>query len=457
MKKTLKTLKKEVSEYLDNDDSQSAIAICYEIIDNYPKNKYGYLELIKIKTNDYNDYINEDELSKLKSIYDKVMLVLNDEEIEKLKKDFNTYIGDLKEVEHLKKIKKDIVSNELLKVLYNNLIARINENTLLSKKYNLSGKRITNGYDFIKGLFYIICLIYNLFNINKMLFITVPFGIFGIIIIYSFISMNFFGKEKLLSEKIIFKNKIKKVEDKIKALKKEISKKDNTIISLKKNKKDNVLNIPKDFHLSIKELIDDNEEKIANEIADSFYSKNIALFTYLINENTSLYVDDLIKMYEKENDDILSLQDLISKKEENKKNNQNMLMLIQKLKPFNYIITLFLMVISLFSLIVIIRSFSDLDFRSFIVGLIVGILTMLIYNIVSGKHNNFSETINDNLLSTIFNAALVYDLVYYATYNKLPFWYGFFKIPVIYILLLIGPVAIISMLKYKNLINRLRK
>ena len=53
MKKTLKELKKELKDSNNEEDYSKSLAVCEEIIDNFPKNLYGYVNKIKIITQNY--------------------------------------------------------------------------------------------------------------------------------------------------------------------------------------------------------------------------------------------------------------------------------------------------------------------------------------------------------------------------------------------------------------------
>lgn len=456
-KRTLKSLKEEAKVKLDEEDYLSALSIYTEMTKAYPKNKIGYVGVIESETNYYKKYLSDDEVKKLKEVFDKAYDLSNKSEKENLKNNFERYLDDCYEVENLKKTKKDIVSNELLINVYNNIITSINGSIATSRKYNLSGKRITNFYDLIKGIFLLFCLIYNLIFKNYLLLITIPFGIYGLIVIYSFISMNFLKKEKLLSEKIIFKKNVIKSNAKIKELKKEISNKKSIIESLKLKKKDNMLKIPNDFNDYITDIVDDNEEKIADEIIDSLNANNVAAFTYLISEKTSLNSDELLKMLDKEKENTSSLNELINIKRENKKSNQNEILVIKQIKPHHCVLMLVLLVISILSFIIILNNFSLVNKTSFNIAVITGIISTLIYNTNTGKHSSYTDTLNDSLLLTIFNTTLVYDLVYSALVETVSFTYGIIQMPIIFILIFIGFVALISLLKYNNLINKLRK
>ncbi len=456
-KRTLKSLKEEAKVKLDEEDYLSAFFIYTEMTKVYPKNKLGYIGVIESKTNYYKKYLSDDEVRKLKEVFDKAYDLSNKSEKVNLKNNFERYLDDCYEVENLKKIKKDIVSNELLVCVYNNIITSINESIASSRKYNLSGKRITNIYDLIKGIFLLFCLIYNLIFKNYLLLITIPFGIYGLIVIYSFISMNFLKKEKLLSEKIIFKKKIIKANVKIKELKKEIANKKSIIESLKIKKKDNMLKIPNVFNDYITDIVGDNEEKIAEEIIDSLNVNNLAAFTYLISEKTSLNSDELLKMLDKEKENASSLNELINIKRENKKSNQNEILIIKQIKPHDCVLMIVLLTISILSLVIILNNFSLINKTSFNIAVITGIISTLIYNTNTGKHSSYTDTLNDSLLLTIFNTTLVYNLVYSASVDTVSFTYGIIQMPIIFILIFIGFVALISLLKYNNLINKLRK
>ncbi len=456
-KRTLKFLNEEAKLKLEEEDYLSALDIYTEMVKSYPKNKLGYIGIIESKTNYYKKYLSDSDIKKLKEIFDKAYALSNKSEKDKLKNNFERYLDDCYEVENLKKLKKDIVSNELLIKIYNNIITSINSSIASSKKYNLSGKRITNTYDFIKGVFLLFCLIYNLIFKNYLLLITIPFGIYGLIVIYSFISMNFLKKEKLLSEKIIFKKNVIKSYTKIKELKKEIENKKMSIESFKLKKKDNILKIPKDFNNNITDIIADNEEKIAENIISNLNSNNIAAFTYLVSKNTNLKSDEVLKTLDKEKEGTSTLNELINNKKENKKSNQNEILVIKQIKPHHCILMLVLLIISILSLIIILNNFSLINKTSFNIAIITGVISTLIYNINTGKHSSYTDTLNDSLILTIFNTTLVYDLVYSALVDTVSFTYGIIQMPIIFILIFIGFVSLISLLKYNNLINKLRR
>ena len=443
--KTLKQLKTEIEIMENEDDYSSVINLCEETIKRFPKNAYGYVKLIEIKTDNYKRYLSENEIKDLKKIYSKAYELSSMKEQATLEKNFEEYLEDSLEVENLKKLKKDIISNILLKKIYTYVIANINIATETSKKYRLSGEKITSIYDFIKGIFFLSCLIYNIINPNYLLILTIPFGVFGLIMIYSFFNMNFIKKETLLSEKVIFSRKTKKINDKINAIKEEVKKKENLIESLYNSKSSNILKIPNTFTESIKDIISDNEDTISSSIMDEYISGNMALFTYMVTENTNLKSSDLLAMI-----------DINKSSEENKGLNKNILF-IKKIKIHNYYTTLILLIISILSLIVILKNNSELNMTSFVISCIVGIISTLIYNINSGKKNSYVDTFNDSLLSTIFNTTLVYDLLYSSITGNLRLTYGFIQMPLTFILIFIGFVSLISLLKYNNLIKKVRK
>ena len=244
-----------------------------------------------------------------------------------------------------------------------------------------------------------------------------------------------------------FKKKANVIDDKIKELKGEISKKDALIKSLVTSKHNNMLKIPNGFTNNIKDIIDDNEEDIAIKIKDSLSSNNIAGFTYLIDSETNLKVDDVLDIINKEKID----------SEKNKIGNKSELLLIKELKKYNYIVSIVLIVIGILSFIVVIKNSSELYMTGFIVSLIMGVLSASIYNINTGKHKTLTDTFSDNLLATIFNTTLVYDLIYLNNMGNLKISYGFIQMPIIFTIILMGYVSLVSILKYRNLINKLRK
>lgn len=454
-KRTLKSLEEEASQKLDEESFIEASNLYDKIISTYPKNKLGYIGKIKSETNMYKKYLSNNNLKEIKKIYENAYELSNKEDKKELKNEFERYLDDCQEVENLKKIKKDIVSNEVLKKVYSNVIATTNSNIDSLNKYNLSGKRITNVYDLVKALFFVFCLIYNLIFRNYLLLLTIPFGIYGVIIIYSFINMNFLKQEVLLSEKVLYKRNVKRLSDKISDLKKEIENKDKSINSFMNNKNDNILRIPSDFIEDIDYLVENNEERIATDIVDNI--SNVAAFTYLLSEHTNLSSDEIFKIIDEEKKDNFFLFDLINSKKENKKNNQNELLIIKQIKSNSYLLPVIFIVISTLSAIIIFKNLQDLEIKSFMIAIIIGIISTLIYNIKDGKHNTYIDTINDSMILTVFTSSLVYDLVYYSVTNTLKFTYAFIKIPIIFGLLFIGFVSVISLLKYKNLFNKLRK
>ena len=162
---------------------------------------------------------------------------------------------------------------------------------------------------------------------------------------------------------------------------------------------------------------------------------------------------EIIPQINDENDE---LSKYLSGKLNEKKNTQNKLIFMKKIKPYNYVILAILLIISIFSIIVIANNLNELHIKSFVFGCATGVLNILIHNVSSGKHNSLIDTFNDNLLSTIFNSTLVYDLVYMSITNELKFTYGFVEIPIIFILIFIGFVMLISFFKYKYLLKKSR-
>ena len=151
---------------------------------------------------------------------------------------------------------------------------------------------------------------------------------------------------------------IEEANKKIKEIKSEIEKLDENIEILITQKSDTMLKIPEVFLKSLEDITIQNENEVASKIALELNSNNISTFTYLINEETNLNIDDIMKKIKpkvKDEDDELSR--FISNKIIEKKNSQEEIILMKKVKPASYFIIAVLLVISILSIIVIANNF----------------------------------------------------------------------------------------------------
>lgn len=155
-----------------------------------------------------------------------------------------------------------------------------------------------------------------------------------------------------------------------------------------------------------------------------------------------------------EDDEVFSY---INSKIIEKKNKQSEALLMKRLKASDIIISIMLLIVSIFSLSVIINNFYELNIYCFISGLIVGVLSILFYNIDTGKHNSLSDSFIDNIIGTIFNSSLIYNLLYDTNIGDITLTYGFLQIPIIFCLIFVGFSYFISLLKYNYLFRKLRK
>ena len=130
---------------------------------------------------------------------------------------------------------------------------------------------------------------------------------------------------------------------------------------------------------------------------------------------------------------------------------------MKKITTSNIVISIFLLTLSIFSLSVIINNFYDLNIYAFVIALIVGFLSILFYNIDTGKHNTLTDSFSDNIIGTIFNSSLIYVLIYDTRVSDISFVYGFLQIPITFCLIFVGVVYFISLLKYNYLFKKLRK
>lgn len=456
--KSLKCLKEKTEAYFKEEKYKEALLSSEDIIKAYPKNIYGYLGVIKAKTQNYNYYLNDEDLKTLKKTYDEALLVANKKDKETLSREFCEYSYDCKEVENLRRIKREITGKELLRIVHLSSITFISQNVTVANGYNVDGKKIANIYDFINGLFLLGCLIFNLFNHNYLLLLTIPFGIFGIINIYSFINVNFFKKGKVRSERRKVKKLIDAADKRILNLKEQIKKLDDNLTFLYDQKASIILKIPESFGEQIKEELDCYEKKNASGIFEQLLNNNAYPFVEELSVKTTLSVDD-IELVVKENlekeDDELSR--FISDKTAERKNKQSELLYMKKITIFNVVFTILLLIISVSSMVVLINNFYEINYMSFVIACVIGVISTLIYNINNGKHRTLMDTFNDNLLSCIFSATLIYDLVYSSITSELKVTYGFVQMPLIFLLIFIGFVMLTSLFKYDHFLKKLRR
>ena len=452
---TLKSLIEKEEELINSKDYKCALSNANLIVSKFPKNVYGYKSLLKIKTNNFEKYVNQEELKEIKKYYEMAFNLSKKNDKVHLKESFDSYLYDLKEVDNLNKIKKEIISKEILKKIDNDSLALINQDLNTISSYDLSGKKIKNIYDFINGIILISFLIYNIFNPNFLLIITIPFGIFGLITIYSFIDSNLISNRKN-NKSSTFNDIVNISKQNLDMLKEDIKKNEDMILFYKNQKLNSISKIPESFKSDISYLTIDNEQMEANLIIDSLTRLDVVKFSYLLESKSSLKTEEInLKINSlKEVSNKLTL--FINDKQIKKKSNINEALLMKDVKPINLVALVITLLISLTSSVVIFTNFFEVNIRALLISLLVGIITSFIYNVDTGKHKSLSEMFSDNLLSTIFNATIMYDLIYYKLYNQLSITYGFLQIPITICLILIGYVMLISLLKYKHLLKHLR-
>ncbi len=267
---------------------------------------------------------------------------------------------------------------------------------------------------------------------------------------------NFLKKGKYKLEKEEYDNILKIVNEKINNIKQDIYKMEENIEFLYNQKNSSITKIPSNFSLDIKDTTQNDEEKSAEELIELLSANDIMAFNLLLNEKTNLTSDDITKILDISFEDE-KYSEFLNNKILERRNNQNKALLMRKIKKSNYVYMILLSLLSILSWCMIIKDFYDLNLISFILAVITGFLTTLFYNINAGKHSNITEAFNDNLFNTVFNATLVYNLVYESVTNNLSFMYSCVQMPIIFILIFIGFVNFISLLKYSYLIKRLRK
>ena len=453
----LKRLKDEIEQCIKTKNYEKARNLSNKLIELSPKSPYGYEAYMRALTHTYKKYIDDDEkIKKLKDMYDKAYDLSSKAEKKELKIVVDEYLHDIKEVDNLEKIKTELTSKYVLKNMYHNALSSINQRLGNVNYYSKDGKRITSLYDFIRGLFYVFCLIYNLTSFNYLLLLTVPFGIFGIISVISFIEMNFFNKGKYKIEKQTYDKMVEEDNEKILIIKSEIKKLNEVIEFTKTQKMESINKLPHSFHNSISKIMANDENVKAIHIADLLTTNNTLKLSYEVDKYTNLNTDELTKKFNELTLNV-EMEKFINAKKDERKRNGKEAMLMKNIKPSNVVALVIMLLISLSSSIILFNNFYEMNLVAFIIAIVVGILSALSYNIITGKHASISDTFNDNLLSAIFNGVLVYDIIYYKTTSSLTITYGFLQIPITLILVLIGFVYLISFVKYVYLIKRLRK
>ena len=434
MKKTLKELKKELEHSNNEEDYSKSLLICEEIIDNFSKNSYGYISKIKVITQNYKKYLNEDKLNQIKKIYDKVINLIPKKDIKKFEEEYDRYLDDCREVENYKKLKIKIISKKLTKEIINSKINIIDNEIKLLENTSVKKHKINT---FIHGIFLILCFIYNIFNPNYLLFLTIPFGVFGIISVITYVN-SIIDKRKFINK---IKNKEKLLEDK-NELEDEALKCNSDIKFNEELINENLSKIPSCFTNYVLSMFEE-DSKIINNIILSIKDNDIVTFNYLIDKYTDLKKDEASYYSSLLKEEDTELYKYITKNNKILNTSLNM----KKIKLYNYILLSLFIILSIFCSIILHYNFYEINNIAFIISIIVGTLTIIVYDI-SYKSHTLTDAVNDTLLTTIFNSVLVYNLIYMSITKEFNISYGFIEIPIIFLLVLIGPTYLVVMIKY---------
>ena len=455
--KSLKRYKEELDSYISENDDEATIKCLDGIIKDYPKNTYGYDKKIEFVTGSYTKYINQDLLKEVKELNDIRLEFASKKNKELISKEFDEYLDDINEVSNLQKTKKELTTNYLRKSIINDKLNYLNSISNDLKTYRIDGKKILDLYDLIKGIFLAFCLVFNIINKNALLIITVPFGIYGLSIIYSFIMTNLSTGMLLKKKEDKYTNIRKLVNSKREILETKLNKIDEGIEFNTELKNNIVLRLPKLFKEELEDLYNDNEKEIAQGIKDIYISDDLDKLSEELNNNTNDDIESFSGFVDEISEFDEEISNHVGNKKTEKKSNQTKLLIMNDIKKWHIVLLIILLIISVLSCIIIAFNFYDFNFKSFIVALVVGVISMLIYNINKGKSTNLLDTFNDNLLSTIFNATLTYNLAYSSITKDLKFIYNFIEVPIVFTFILIGFVMLTSFLKYVNYKRRLRK
>ena len=299
-------------------------------------------------------------------------------------------------------------------------------------------------------------MIFNIIYSNILLVITIPFGIFGIISIYSFIEINFLKKGKRKIEKEEYQAILNNEKEKVVDIKNELEKCIDAISFLEEQKKSSINKLQGAFSSIIMAIINEDEKQIAQNIYNSLEANNLALFYSLLEKHTSLDAEDVNNIIENFSSKNSLLSNFINNKSTEKKNKQNKVIYMKKISITNIIFLIISIVVNIICILAMVNKQINISFVPFVFGTIIGIFRVFLYNIDAGKHETVYETFKDNLISTIFTSSLTYNLIYGYYGNSIKFVYNFIKIPIIYLIIFIGFVMFISILKYNYLLKKLR-
>ena len=426
---SLKKLNEQLDIALESNDEDKILKQIQKIIDIYPKNHFGYIKLIKYKTNNYKKYITDEDLKIVKDSYEMAYKYLPKKEKTPFKKEYDEYLHDIKEVNNLIKIKKNIVSKYFLKELYSNILLSLNINKLSLQS------RIQSGYNLVNGIFLLFCLVYNLIYRNAFLIITIPLGIFGVINILSFLD------KKNLNQKIIdydYTNEKKSISEEIKKI-------DNTINFYEEEKNVSLTKIPASFHNDINGFIINNEEAISKALYKYFYNNNYVALTTMLEENTNLKINDINKI----------ISNYLNKDE--KLHSKKKILYVKKINKYNYVVLGLLLLVSIATIIFVLNNRYMYRLYPFLAGVFIGIIKMFIYKIEIQDNIGLNKVFLSITKSVVFSSSLIYDITYMSTLHNASINYMLLKVPLTFFLLFSGLNMVTSYMKYNKLLKKIRK
>ena len=320
-----------------------------------------------------------------------------------------------------------------MKELYNGIFQSLNIGKL-SKNM-----KIKNVYSLINGLIFIICFAYNLLYRNLFLILTIPLGIFGIVNVLTYFDKRIFsGKrrnnvdfEKLEKERLNLKIEIKKTDDSI------FFHTNEKITSLSK--------IPESFKENLTDLINDNEEDKAKLIFDSFCENNYVILSALLDEYTNLKIEDI-------NNAISNYL-----RSDIKLNNKSNILYIKKIKPFNYVLMILLIIISIISVFLMIKNNYLYHIKPLVSAILLGLLKTIIYSDYIEEKISIMKIFFKITKTSLFSSSLIYDIIYMSNVNNGNTKYMLLVIPFTFLFLFSGFNMIISYMKYNKLLKKIRK
>lgn len=451
---TLKGLLTDANDLMNEKKYEEAYDVYQKVSIKYPKNYHGWHGLILSKTKEFTNYCKKEDIKLLKEYHEKELKVTKKGDLEKTELMFNEYLSDCNAVRSLNQLRDKITLGYFKQMILEEKIKRIKQKQLILDS-SVSKNKMMGVSNLIIGLFFIGCLIYSLFSPSILLLITIIFGIFGFVTVYRFFETNFFKRGKVRSKEKGFIDVLNSSNLCIIKTEELIKKTEEEIQFLINQKASAISSIPTTFIKNIECLLNDNEKNVANELFNLALKKQFE--EPLIFKEYKDYENFFIENLEKDEDALTTYIDKISKE---RKSNFIEYSNMKEITNFDNIRIVLCIVISILMSIFLYFSKNaivhTLNVKPFIYGYVCGLIVPFLYNIKEGRHEKVFNTFIDNFVCTIFGTMLVYLLVTNNMNKSLNFLKDVLYPMFVYIITLLWIILLVSTIKYKALIKKLR-